>query len=191
MASSHNGVGRLSQNAFGFWRKCPRSVRPVRAGMPVASHESPSALTRGRQKSTSRELCPALSSRILALLGELYEIEGRRRESSVAECLALRQQESAPVMVRLLGCGPCWTAKLRGRRCPRASLGDALSYLPVAGWRFRSSSALAECRESWHVASAQCRLLWDHLGAFLLAERREPPGFPTVIPDGSRRAATK
>jgi len=24
-----------------------------------------------------------------------------------------------------------------------------------------------------------------------LAERREPPGFPTVIPGGSRRAATK
>ncbi len=29
------------------------------------------------------------------------------------------------------------------------------------------------------------------LGAFLLAERRKPPGFPTVIPDGSRRAAAK
>ncbi len=41
------------------------------------------------------------------------------------------------------------------------------------------------------VAMAQCHLLWAHLGAFLLAERRKPPGFPTVIPDGSRRAATK
>ncbi|MCY2992052.1 MAG: hypothetical protein NTY19_29855 [Planctomycetota bacterium] len=29
------------------------------------------------------------------------------------------------------------------------------------------------------------------LGAFLFAERRKPPGFPTVIPDGSHRAATK
>jgi hypothetical protein len=29
------------------------------------------------------------------------------------------------------------------------------------------------------------------LEAFLLAERRKPPGFPTVIPDGSRRAAKK
>jgi hypothetical protein len=29
------------------------------------------------------------------------------------------------------------------------------------------------------------------LGAFLLAERRKPPGVPTGIPDGSRHAATK
>ncbi len=29
------------------------------------------------------------------------------------------------------------------------------------------------------------------VGDVFLAERREPPGFPTVIPDGLRRAATK
>jgi len=28
-------------------------------------------------------------------------------------------------------------------------------------------------------------------GVFVIAERRKPPGFTTVIPDGSRRAATK
>jgi hypothetical protein len=40
-------------------------------------------------------------------------------------------------------------------------------------------------------ALAQCRLLFDQSGGVLLAERRKPPGSPTVIPDGSRRAATK
>jgi hypothetical protein len=41
------------------------------------------------------------------------------------------------------------------------------------------------------VVRAQSHLLRDHFLGGLLAERREPPGFPTVIPDGSRRAATK
>ena len=38
-------------------------------------------------------------------------------------------------------------------------------------------------------AASALPLTLGPLGAFLLAERRKPPGFPTVIPDGSRRAA--
>ena len=57
-------------------------------------------------------------------------------------------------------------------------------------FRVVSGKALA-AGGSKPAASAQGHLLWDHGGRFLLAERRKPPGFPTVIPDGSRRAATK
>jgi len=40
-------------------------------------------------------------------------------------------------------------------------------------------------------SSRELPLTLGPFGSVLLAERREPPGFPTVIPDGSRRAATE
>jgi transposase len=49
----------------------------------------------------SREQCPALSSPLLALLGELYDIEDRGRLLSDAQRLVLRQQESVPVTGRV------------------------------------------------------------------------------------------
>ena len=64
--------------------------------------EFSACLAHGRRKVfLLREQCPALSSPILALLGELYEIEDRGRLLSDAQRLALRQQESVPVMARL------------------------------------------------------------------------------------------
>ena len=61
-------------------------------------------------------------------------------------------------------------------------------------------SAVGYVLQDWALFNRMCRFTKDirpmplTLGPFgdvLLAERREPPGFPTVIPDGWRRAATK
>jgi transposase len=81
----------------------------------------------GRRKVfLSRELCPALSSPLLALLGELYEIEDRGRLLSAAERLALRQQESVPVMARLWAVLDSAAAR---QVLPKSKFGEALSYL--------------------------------------------------------------
>ena len=81
--------------------------------------EFSACLAHGRRKVfLSREQCPALSSPLLALLGELYEIEDRGRLLSDAQRLVLRQQESVPVMARL------WAvldSELRRQSCPRAN----------------------------------------------------------------------
>ena len=89
--------------------------------------EFSACLTHGRRKVfLSREQCPALSSPMLALLGELYEIEDRGRLLSDAERLALRQRESVPVMARLRA---LLDSELARRVLPKSKFGEALSYL--------------------------------------------------------------
>lgn len=74
----------------------------------------------------SREQCPALSSPLLALLGELYDIEDRGRLLSDAQRLVLRQQESVPVMARLRA---VLDSELARGVLPKSKFGQALSYL--------------------------------------------------------------
>jgi transposase len=74
----------------------------------------------------AREQQPLLASQMLAVIGELYDIEDRGRLFTDADRLALRQRESVPVMARLRALLDSDAA-----RCvlPRSSLGEALGYL--------------------------------------------------------------
>ena len=74
----------------------------------------------------SREQQPALSSQILALMGELYDVEDRARTLDDAGRLALRQQESMPVMARLRAVLDGEAAK---NVLPKSRFGEALGYL--------------------------------------------------------------
>jgi len=74
----------------------------------------------------SREQCPALSSPLLALLGERYDLEDRGRLLSDAQRLVLRQQESVPVMARLRA---VLDRELARGVLPKSKFGQALSYL--------------------------------------------------------------
>jgi len=76
--------------------------------------------------SLTREQCPALSGPILALLGELYEIEDRGRLLNDAQRLVLRQQESVPVMARLWAVLDSPAAR---QVLPKSKFGEALNYL--------------------------------------------------------------
>ena len=74
----------------------------------------------------ARELQPVLSSHLLALFGELYDIEDRARALDAASRLALRQCESVPVMARL------WAvleSPAAVRVLPKSRFGEALAYL--------------------------------------------------------------
>jgi transposase len=89
--------------------------------------EFSACLAHGRRKVfLSREQCPALSSPILALLGELYDIEDRGRLLSDAQRLVLRQQESVPVMARLWAVLDSPAAR---QVLPKSKFGEALNYL--------------------------------------------------------------
>ena len=89
--------------------------------------EFSACLAHGRRKVfLTREQCPALSSPILALLGELYEIEDRGRLLSPGQRLLLRQQESVPVMARL---GAVLDSPAARQVLPKSKFGEALSYL--------------------------------------------------------------
>jgi hypothetical protein len=74
----------------------------------------------------AREQQPALSSQILALMGELYDAEDRARTLDDAERLALRQKESVPAMVRLRAVLDSEAAK---NVLPKSRFGEALGYL--------------------------------------------------------------
>ncbi len=74
----------------------------------------------------AREQQPALSSQILAVMGELYDVEDRARALDDAGRLALRQKESAPVMVRLRAVLDGEAAK---NVLPKSRFGEALGYL--------------------------------------------------------------
>jgi hypothetical protein len=74
----------------------------------------------------SREQQPALSSQILALIGELYDIEDRARGLDDADRLALRQLQSVPVMARLRA---LLESEAAAGVLPASSFGKALSYL--------------------------------------------------------------
>ncbi|MBM3494228.1 MAG: IS66 family transposase [Armatimonadetes bacterium] len=89
--------------------------------------EFSACVAHGRRKVfLSREQCPALSSPLLALLGELYEIEDRGRLLSDAQRLVLRQQESVPAMARLRA---VLDSELARGVLPKSKFGQALSYL--------------------------------------------------------------
>jgi hypothetical protein len=89
--------------------------------------EFSACVAHGRRKVfLSREQCPALSSPLLALLGELYDIEDRGRLLSDAQRLVLRQQESVPVMARLRA---VLDSELARGVLPKSKFGQALSYL--------------------------------------------------------------
>ncbi len=74
----------------------------------------------------AREQQPALSSQILALMGELYDVEDRARMLDDAGRLALRQKESVPVMARLRAVLDSEAAK---NVLPKSRFGEALGYL--------------------------------------------------------------
>lgn len=84
-------------------------------------------LTHARRKVfDAREQQPVLSSHLLALFGELYDIEDRARALDDASRLALRQRESVPVMARLWAVlkSPAAVQVL-----PKSRFGEALGYL--------------------------------------------------------------
>jgi len=74
----------------------------------------------------AREQQPVLGSGILAQFRQLYDVEDRARTVSDAERLAMRQQESVPVMNRLRELLDSDTAK---RVLPKSKCGEALGYL--------------------------------------------------------------
>ena len=74
----------------------------------------------------AREQQPALSSQILAVMGELYDVEDRARALDDAGRLALRQNESVPVMVRLRAVLDSEAAR---NVLPKSRFGEALGYL--------------------------------------------------------------
>lgn len=84
-------------------------------------------LTHARRKVfDARELQPVLSAHLLALFGELYDIEDRGRTLDDASRLVLRQRESVPVMARLWAVleSPAAVQVL-----PKSRFGEALAYL--------------------------------------------------------------
>jgi hypothetical protein len=74
----------------------------------------------------AREQQPVLASGMLAQFRQLYDIEDRARTMSDAERLAMRQQESVPVMSRLRELLDSDAAK---RVLPKIKFGQALGYL--------------------------------------------------------------
>jgi hypothetical protein len=73
----------------------------------------------------AREQQPALSSQVLALVRALYDVEDRARPLDDAGRLALRQQESVPLMAQLRAVLDSEPAK---RVLPKSSFGEALAY---------------------------------------------------------------
>lgn len=74
----------------------------------------------------SRELQPGLASEILALIGELYDVEDLARTLDDAARLVLRQQKSVPVMARLK---EVLASDAAQRVLPKSRFGEALAYL--------------------------------------------------------------
>jgi hypothetical protein len=74
----------------------------------------------------TREQQPALSSQVLALIHELYDVEDRARPLDDAGRLALRQQESVPRMAQLRA---VLDSPAAARVLPKSSFGEALAYL--------------------------------------------------------------
>ena len=74
----------------------------------------------------TREQQPLLSSQILALFSELYELEDRVRPWDDARRLALRQQEGLPAMARLRA---LLDSPEAARVLPKSRFGEALAYL--------------------------------------------------------------
>jgi transposase len=74
----------------------------------------------------ARELQPVLSSQILALFGELYDLEDLGRPLDESGRLALRQRDSVPVMARLRA---VLDSPAAGRVLPKSRFGEALAYL--------------------------------------------------------------
>jgi transposase len=74
----------------------------------------------------SREQQPLLSSQILALIGELYDIEDRARGLDDGNRLAMRQLQSVPVMARLRA---LLDSEAAARVLPASSFGKSLAYL--------------------------------------------------------------
>jgi hypothetical protein len=118
--------------------------------------EFSACVAHGRRKVfLSREQCPALSSPLLALLGELYDIEDRGRLLSDAQRLLLRQQESVPVMARLRA---VLDSELARGVLPKSKFGQALSYLisAITGRHFKSFSAMVAWRSITTMRNANC-----------------------------------
>jgi transposase len=74
----------------------------------------------------ARELQPLLSSQLLAVIGELYDIEDRAGALDDARRLALRQRESVPTMARLWAVLESPTAL---QVLPKNRFAEALAYL--------------------------------------------------------------
>lgn len=74
----------------------------------------------------TREQQPALSSQMLALVHELYDVEDRARPLDDAGRLALRQRESVPRMAQLRA---VLDSPAAARVLPKSSFGEALGYL--------------------------------------------------------------
>ena len=64
---------------------------------------------------------------MLALIGQLYDIEDEIRLQGVDERKAVRQERSVPVLDRLME--PLSCASRRTARCPRASMRQAIAYV--------------------------------------------------------------
>jgi transposase len=74
----------------------------------------------------ARESNPLEATLLLGMIRELYDIEDRGRALANAECLALRQQESVPVMDRI----GAWLSSAGVQRVlPKSPLGEALGYI--------------------------------------------------------------
>ena len=74
----------------------------------------------------ARQQRPGLSSQILALMGQLYDVEDRARTLDDAARLALRQEESVPVMERLK---QVLDSEAANKVLPKSRFGEALGYL--------------------------------------------------------------
>ncbi len=74
----------------------------------------------------ARDSAPLEASSLLAMIGELYDIEDRANALSADERLALRQLETRPVMARIRA----WLdGQAVARVLPKSLLGEALRYL--------------------------------------------------------------
>jgi len=79
-----------------------------------------------RKVFNARESYPVESATLLAMFQELYDIEDRAREMTVAEREALRQHESLPVWQRM----EAWLAGPAAEEVlPKSDFGKALNYL--------------------------------------------------------------
>jgi transposase len=74
----------------------------------------------------TREQQPSLSSQVLAFVRALYDVEDRARPLDDAGRLALRQQESVPLMAELRA---VLDSAAAARVLPKSGFGEALAYL--------------------------------------------------------------
>ncbi|WP_261345371.1 IS66 family transposase [Thalassoroseus pseudoceratinae] len=77
-----------------------------------------------RKFEQARSQSPRASAQMLEWFGQLYDIEDRVRETSIAERQAVRQRESQPILESMKSALDEWAL----RELPKSNLGQAVSY---------------------------------------------------------------